>query len=58
MCIELKGIRLKCRKTVKTSLGAPLNIRTDVVEMPQETLDHVESEGEGLRRPIIKKDET
>jgi hypothetical protein len=53
MCIQLMLIRLKCRKTVKASLGARLIIRTDVVEMPQETPDHVESEGEGLRRPII-----
>jgi hypothetical protein len=53
MCIQLMLIRLKCRKTVKASVGARLIIRTDVVEMPQETPDHVESEGEGLRRPII-----
>lgn len=58
MCIQLLGIRLKCRKTVKTCLGSPLIIRIDVVEMPQETPDHVESKGEGFRRPIIYKDET
>jgi len=45
-------IKLKCRKTVKTSYLVADFIGNAVVEMPQESPLHAESEGEGLRRPI------